>query len=190
MVPSEPQRVGAHVISRILPLIASVTTRLPRGTRRAYGDLSNRFIEASSLHHDFRSTVAEMGSAPVDAEGVEWGALLDVHFHPFQQVLLEMHDLRRLQDVDAADAVWQTTRGLASTHYPIHVHANNERPFNRFDRYWFPDVIELSYVRKDRLAQPRPSDVIETLTDRATNPAYPDYDVSGLLTVAPSPLFC
>lgn len=307
------------MISRLLPAVNSVAEHMPSGVRRAYGDLSNRVLDTSSVYRNLRSTVAEMGSAlldfsrppatererrvdefaslirpwtaddltlqriggaldgayvmapvsvldgalsigvghdvtwdqaiaargipvhmfdptvdglpqpvpagvfhkigigatagvrdgmelkpldelltlagmsesqelllKVDVEGAEWSSLCATNFSPFQQVLLEMHDLSRLQDEADADEVLRTARSLAATHRPVHVHANNEGAFNRFDGRWFPDVIEVSYVRRDLLDAESPATSLVAGLDRPSNPKYPDYDLSGLLTVAPA----
>jgi hypothetical protein len=122
----------------------------------------------------------------VDVEGAEWSSLCSTDFAPFQQVLLEMHDLSRLQDEAAADEVLQTVRSLATTHLPVHVHANNEGAFNRYDGRWFPDVVEVSYVRRDLLTDATPATSLVIGLDRPSNPKYPDYDLTGLLTVTPA----
>ena len=122
----------------------------------------------------------------VDVEGAEWSSLCSTDFTPFQQVLLEMHDLSRLQDEAAAEEVLQTVRSLAITHLPVHVHANNEGAFNRYDGRWFPDVIEVSYVRRDLLTDATPATSLVVGLDRPSNPKYPDYDLIGLLTVTPA----
>ena len=310
------------MISRILPAVSAVTTRMPPGMRRAYGDISNRILDTSTVYRHLRSTVAEMGSAlldfsrppetetehrlcefaslirpytsallaltrvgsaadgayamaavgeniaaaisigvghdvswdqaiaakripvtmfdptvaelpsavpggtfhrigigvpeatpvsdlhgmdlrplddllelagvsdstelllKIDVEGAEWDALRDTDFAVFQQVLIEMHDIARLSDPKQAEAVLETVRKLAHTHYPVHVHANNEGAFNRFDRFWFPDVIEASYIRKDLLAGATPATHLVEGLDIPSNPQYPDYDMSGLLTAS------
>ena len=311
------------MISRILPAVSAVTTRMPPGLRRAYGDISNRILDTSTVYRHLRSTVAEMGSAlldfsrtpetdsehrlcefaslirpftsadltltrvgsaadgayvmapvaddiaaaisigvghdvswdqaiaakripvamfdptvselpspvpggtfhrigigvlgaipspdlhgmdlrpldgllalagvsgstelllKIDVEGAEWDALCNVDFSVFQQVLIEMHDIARISDPKQAEAVLETVRKLAQTHYPVHIHANNEGAFNRFDRFWFPDVIEASYVRKDLLAGATPATRLVEGLDIPSNPQYPDYDMSGLLTARP-----
>jgi hypothetical protein len=122
----------------------------------------------------------------VDVEGAEWSSLCSTNFAPFQQVLLEMHDLSRLQNAATADEILRTVRSLAATHRPVHVHANNEGAFNRYDGRWFPDVIEVSYVRQDLLVGAAPAMSLVAGLDRPSNPKYPDYDLTGLLTVTPA----
>jgi hypothetical protein len=121
----------------------------------------------------------------VDVEGAEWSSLCATDFAPFQQVLLEMHDLTRLQDATSADEVLRTVRSLAATHRPVHVHANNEGAFNRYDGRWFPDGIEVSYVRRDLMEGAAPATSMVVGLDRPSNPKYPDYDLTGLMTVRP-----
>ena len=310
------------MISRILPAVSAVTTRMPPSMRRVYGDFSNRILDTSTVYRRLRSTVAEMGSAlldfsrtpetasehrlcefaalirpftsadltltrvgsaadgayamaavgedidaaisigvghdvswdqaiaakripvamfdptvselpspvsggtfhrigigvpeatpvsdlhgmdlrplddllelagvsdstelllKIDVEGAEWDALRDTDFAVFQQVLIEMHDIAKLSDPKQAEDVLKTVRKLVLTHYPVHVHANNEGAFNRFDRFWFPDVIEVSYVCKDLLAGATPAAQLVEGLDIPSNPQYPDYDMSGLLTAS------
>ena len=54
------------MIWRILPAVSAVTTRMPPGLRRAYGDISNWILDTSTVYRHLRSTVAEMGSALLD----------------------------------------------------------------------------------------------------------------------------
>ena len=178
------------------PTVAELPSPVPGGTFHRIGIGVPRAIPAPDLHGmDLRPLDELLGLAGVssstelllkiDVEGAEWDALRDVDFSVFQQVLIEMHDIARLSDPKQAEAVLETVRKLALTHYPTHVHANNEGGFNRFDRLWFPDVIEASYVRKDLLTGATPATRLVEGLDIPSNPQYPDYDMSGLLTVRP-----
>lgn len=116
----------------------------------------------------------------VDCEGAEWGALRYVDFDRFDQVLIEMHDLDRLTDEARAVDLLAVACRLALTHVAVHVHGNNERPFVRCDGIWFPEVLEASFVHRGRFGGVSPSRALRRDLDLASNPAYADYDLSGL----------
>jgi hypothetical protein len=122
----------------------------------------------------------------VDIEGAEWDGLAGADLAEFEQVLIEMHDLHRLCEGASADAVLDVTQALAATHRAVHAHANNESRFVRFGRLWFPDVIEVSFVRRDRLEAAMPAVSLTPGLDRPSNPGYPEFDLAGLLSASAS----
>ena len=309
------------MIDRLLPAVAAATSRMPLGMRRAYGDLSNRVLDSSTVYRQMRASIAEMGSAlidfsrppegpeeerlhafasairpwtadglelrriggggdgayvmaddsgarhaislgvghdvswdqamaargvavamfdptiadppdavtgatfhriglgpasahgghaggygldlrpfpeimliagceptdailKVDIEGAEWDGLAGADLAGFEQVLIEMHDLHRLCDGASEAAVLDVTQALALSHRAVHVHANNESRFVRFGRLWFPDVIEVSFVRRDRLREAMPAATLAPGLDRPSNPGYPEFELAGLLSAS------
>ena len=116
----------------------------------------------------------------VDIEGGEWAALRDTDFDCFDQVLIEMHDIDRVADADRAADVLAVARSLARTHVAVHVHGNNERPFVRFDDYWFCEVVEATFVHRRLAGDARPSRSLQRHLDLPSNPAFKDYDLNGL----------
>ena len=176
------------------PTVAALPAPVPGGAfhRIGLGDPAD-FIGTDLAGMDMRPfadllSIADASESTnallkVDIEGAEWDALREIDFARFQQVLIEMHDLQRLKDEHASAAVLAVLEHLAATHRAIHVHANNERPFHQFGRVWFPEVIEVSFVRQDLLESASPAPSLASHLDTPSNPRYPEYDLTGLLTL-------
>ena len=69
----------------------------------------------------------------------------------------------------------------------MHVHANNEAGLAAFGAFWLPEVLEVSYVRRDLALGARPADTLDTRLDTPSNPRFADLSLAGLLTVDPQP---
>ena len=88
----------------------------------------------------------------MDVEGAEWASLSVLSgsdLQQFRQIAIEFHGLSSLESTSTNDSLFEALNILASGHLPIHVHANNYSRLVRFNRYWFPDAIEVTYLRKD-----------------------------------------
>ena len=96
-----------------------------------------------------------------------------------------MHDLARLDDEESARNVLAVLANIHSSHVPIHVHANNEAPVIPFGTYWFPDVLEVTYLRRADAGVATPASELSNQLDRASNARFADLSLSGLLTVDP-----
>jgi hypothetical protein len=124
----------------------------------------------------------------IDVEGAEWDALADVNdFSRYPQIVLEIHELARLGEASSAASVLHLLRALHATHLPIHLHANNEAGLAGFGAYWLPDVVEVSYMRRDLARNARPAGTLDTHLDSPSNARFTDLALDGLLTVAPLP---
>lgn len=122
----------------------------------------------------------------VDVEGAEWSALAALtpaDLAPYRQMAFELHGLSDLADPDRARQVLDGLALLAEGHVPIHVHANNYDDLVRFDRAWFPNAIEVSYVRRDLLPDPVPSTSIASPLDRPCDPRVPEIPLEGILAL-------
>ena len=122
----------------------------------------------------------------IDVEGAEWDALAVVSdYSRYTQVIIEMHDLDRLGDAEPSKNVLAVLHALHATHLPLHVHANNEAPVVPFGTFWFPTVIEVTYLRRDLVSDPVPATRIATHLDSPSNARFGDLSLAGLLTVEP-----
>jgi hypothetical protein len=129
---------------------------------------------------------AEAATLKIDVEGAEWDALVDVaSFNRYEQIVIEMHDLARLDDEESARNVLAVLANIHASHVPIHVHANNEAPVIPFGTYWLPDVFEVSYLRRADASAVTPAFELSIQLDRASNARFADLSLSGLLTVDP-----
>lgn len=88
-----------------------------------------------------------------DIEGGEWDILADIDdytFAQFSQIGLEFHWLlkqcsteRSLKRMDNA------LKAINETHVPFHIHGNNWAGYFMVEGVKVPDVLEVSYVRRD-----------------------------------------
>jgi hypothetical protein len=88
----------------------------------------------------------------VDIEGSEWDAFKDVDEEILKrcdQIIFEFHNLQTLQfHADYASYI-QFLRRLTQTHIVINSHANNWDSFEIIEGVPVPNVLEVTYVRKD-----------------------------------------
>lgn len=103
----------------------------------------------------------------MDVEASEWESLQDAPtfaLQRFRQIVVEFHGLAELALNDRGADMLSVLEKLNNSHIPIHVHANNYGRLVRFDSYWFPDAIEVSYLRGDRAdLDARPASLPSTL---------------------------
>ena len=119
-----------------------------------------------------------------DVEGSEWDALSKVSFSRFSEVVIEFHDLSDLRNPVRAQEMLAVVRNLASTHFPVHVHANNYSKLFRLDRYWFCDVIEVTWARRDSFEMIQVCTQVSHAADAPCNPLASEISLEGILALA------
>ena len=122
----------------------------------------------------------------MDVEGAEWEALTrpaPADLQPFTQIVLELHGIAGLKDPRSAEQILAAIEQLRETHYPIHAHANNYDELVRFGNWWFPNAIEVSLIRNDLLADPRPATALRTDLDAPCDPRVTEIDLAALTKV-------
>ena len=120
----------------------------------------------------------------IDVEGAEWDAFtgLDpLSLKRFSQIVIELHGLGHLRDVATSDSILRLAETLARNHCPIHLHANNYDGVSLFDSYWFPDALELTYVRKDGAVNLRPARMLDEQLDQPCDPRVAEIPLKALL---------
>jgi hypothetical protein len=124
----------------------------------------------------------------MDVEGAEWEVLEDPHLDlsRFRQILIEFHDIARLQDSRRGQRAITALERLVAYHKPVHVHANNYDEVVRFGAYWFPNTIEVSFLRNDLGAEWSAAVELRTDFDRPNDERVSDIDLSSILQVAPA----
>jgi hypothetical protein len=174
------------------PTIRSLPKSVPNGHfhRLGIGDglRDDRYVTLESL-------VAKAGFADsgdlllkMDVEGAEWGALAAVpeaHLQRFRQIVVEFHHLDRLRDAGDGEFVIEQVRKLRHGHLPVHIHANNYDNVTRFGRTWFPNAIEVTYVRRDCVAAPQPATTISTPWDAPCDPRVAEISLEAVTRVPP-----
>jgi Methyltransferase FkbM domain len=113
----------------------------------------------------------------MDIEGSEYAAfktLEDQDLTCFSQIVLEVHNLDNDKDAPMADKITFFKR-LNQYFYLVHVHANNYRPIVQVDGQKIPNVMELTYLRKDLTNEVKLSETtFPTPLDRACDQNNPD----------------
>jgi len=88
----------------------------------------------------------------IDIEGDEWEVLEEVceaDLKRIRQLVIEFHWLQNFARLDWADRALTVLRKLAHAHQVVHVHGNNSAGFAVLGGIAFPNVFELTLVRRD-----------------------------------------
>ena len=119
----------------------------------------------------------------MDVEGAEWSAMTrprPVDLGMFTQIVMEFHGLGQLRDERIAESILGAINHLCGSHVPIHVHANNYDELVRFGGWWFPNAIEVSFIRRDLLPNPKPAPELRADLDAPCDPRVSEIDLSAL----------
>jgi hypothetical protein len=119
---------------------------------------------ARGLHTlaDHMAKLPPGGDAPIlkmDVEGAEWEVLTETSsalLRRFEQIVLELHDLPRLEDQRFRGMVWRALATLSSAFTLCHVHANNFGRIEIVSGFPVPETLEVTYIRTD-VVRPAPS---------------------------------
>lgn len=118
----------------------------------------------------------------MDIEGAEWEILDTISndiLARFTQILLEIHDLGRLEEPDWRARANRVFAKIGATHACIHVHGNNWGRLCVVGGIPLPDVLELSFARRD-IGTIVPSDeLFPTSLDFPNNPRNHDFFLGG-----------
>jgi hypothetical protein len=120
----------------------------------------------------------------MDVEGAEWSVLSTLpadELAVYREIVTEMHDLRLLADPVASEAILKAIRAVRTTHVPVHIHANNYSRLIRFADDWFPDAIEVTFVRRDVAGNVSPANTIRSPLDVPSDSRVAEIDIEGML---------
>ena len=120
----------------------------------------------------------------IDVEGAEWTSLRNLpkdELSRYSQIAIEMHNLSRISDDEYFSSVVDVLQSLSASHVPVHLHANNYAPLNCYGNYWFPDAIEVTYVRRDSLLQFTDRTSVASPLDEPNCPTMIDFNLDGVL---------
>jgi hypothetical protein len=113
----------------------------------------------------------------MDIEGHEWAVLLNTPealLRRFRIIVVEFHGLSRSYDhllqmqMDAALA------RLDRLFHVVHAHPNNNTPMSRRGDLHIPDLLEVTYLRRDRAEALQPATVFPHPLDRSNMPGVAD----------------
>ena len=125
----------------------------------------------------------------VDIEGHEWNvleSLQQAELLRYRQIVVEFHNLGQIYEDQFAEQVEGVLRKLWTDHIPAHLHANNYNRIVRFGRHWFPDAVEVTYVRRDLMKFPAPALTIRKQLDCPCDSRVSDISLEGLTHLAPT----
>lgn len=126
----------------------------------------------------FAQLGAKRAMLKFDIEGAEYEALASIEpgrLAEFDVIACEIHDLAKLGERGFYDRVSRALEILSRDHAPVHIHANNYRGVAMVAGVPVPDVLEISYLRRDLDAMTDFSrDPIPGPLDRPNHPYRPD----------------
>jgi hypothetical protein len=139
--------------------------------------------EFVSVHDVFTAVPHEKDIVlKIDIEGAEWevlGALSGAEKARCKQIIVEYHNLHEVGNQDFLDQATLVLKSLNESHFLVNLHANNWAKFDLISGVPFPDVIEVTYYRKERGILDNPKS-ISMLSDLNTpnNPQRPEHSLS------------
>ena len=110
----------------------------------------------------------------IDVEGYEWNVfagLAEKTLLQFDQIVVEFHDL--IADEDRNMKI-HALENLVKTHKVIHIHANNNSSADYCGDIMMPDVLEVTWLRKDLCLDTRYTGVLPRSVDRRCNALAPE----------------
>lgn len=114
----------------------------------------------------------------IDIEGEEWEVfdhLSPETLNQFSQILLEFHNLECLADPAWHSRAHRVFSKIEASHVCFHVHGNNWGHLCQVMGITFPDVLELSLVRRDVGPITLSDELFPTHLDYPNNPNEPDF---------------
>ena len=113
-----------------------------------------------------------------DIEGHEYGMLKATPralLQRFSQIVMEIHGLEGLGDINYAKSLYDAFSKLTADHQVIHVHANNHAPFVILGGIPVPSVMELTLVRRADYEFSPCQTTFPTELDAPCHPHKPDF---------------
>jgi hypothetical protein len=122
----------------------------------------------------------------IDVEGAEWFAFASAatsELENYEQILVEFHDLSEISNDTKFEVMRKAIANLCETHFAVHLHANNYSRLVRFGSYWFPDAIEVSFLRKSDSVQAGVRSEVASKFDSPNCPELSEFNLEGLVEV-------
>ena len=91
----------------------------------------------------------------IDIEGDEYPILANISDHNLRKVrilIIEFHDLRNLRNNSFFSFFEKIFSRLNTIFYPCHLHVNNTSKVKNINNLEIPDMIEMTFIRKDRVS--------------------------------------
>jgi hypothetical protein len=130
---------------------------------------------------DHMAKLPHGGEAPIlkmDVEGAEWEVLTETSMgllRRFEQIVLELHELPRLEERRFRSMAWKALATMSSSFTLCHVHANNFGAIRMVCGFPIPETLEVTYIRSDLVAPAPSMTFYPTPLDTGNSLAWPDY---------------
>jgi hypothetical protein len=114
----------------------------------------------------------------MDIEGSEYGVILDTSpdiLRKFRIIVVEFHRLDDLCDKFGYEIINHSFRKLLKDFDIVHIHPNNCLKPVAYGKFEIPPVLEVTFLRKDRILDSKPTLIFPHQLDRQNVPNYDDY---------------
>ena len=109
----------------------------------------------------------------MDIEGCEYPIICGANvetLRKFRIIVIEFHGLHRLCDKQGFETIFVTFRKLLDVFDIVHIHPNNCNKPLTYGIYEIPPVLEITFLRKDRVLSRQPATVFPHKLDRTNVP--------------------
>jgi hypothetical protein len=113
----------------------------------------------------------------IDIEGSEWDVLSQIpssDIQRFKQIVAEFHHLHNIADDNFFSVVSKALTSLNKSHSLVNLHVNNWSDLHFIQGIPFPDVIEVTYIRRQSNDQLKPFEM-QNSKDSSNNFDIPDF---------------
>lgn len=120
----------------------------------------------------------------MDIEGAEWAVLTntpDSILSQFRIVIVEFHNLHKINNADGLVSARNVFEKLLRLFAVVHLHPNNGGGYVKFRGKRIPRVIEVTFIRKDRVTDLEAISVFPHQLDSPNLPKIPDFYISKMM---------
>ena len=114
----------------------------------------------------------------LDVEGAEWNVLTETSMgllRRFEQIVVELHELPRLEERRFRSMAWKALATMSSAFTLCHVHANNFGGIQTVCGFPVPETLEVTYIRSDLVEAAASTTFYPTRLDTGNCLDWPDY---------------
>lgn len=123
----------------------------------------------------------------MDIEGHEYEVLNSVQneiLRKFRIIVIELHgmgDLVRRKRRSKDRIIYEVLRKLSTDFSVVHVHPNSVAAIKLWENYEIPGLLEITFLRKDRIHNPKPIKKLPHPLDRPNMPGHPEISLDKFL---------
>ena len=114
----------------------------------------------------------------LDVEGAEWDVLTETSMgllRRFEQIVVELHELPRLEERRFRSMAWKALATMSSAFTLCHVHANNYGGIQTVCGFPIPETLEVTYIRSDLVQAVASTTFYPTPLDTGNCLDWPDF---------------